>query len=371
MQRSALVRWRRYGIPLFSALPLVLLLFPGCAASYVMKQGYYQGKLLMGRIDVSEALERPEVSEAAKERLRLVQEIRTFGEQKLKMSPTENYTTINLEWNQEIWNVSGCRELAFVPHTWWFPVVGTVPYKGFFEKADAIKAEEALKGEGFETALRRVGGYSTLGWFRDPILPHMLEYSEGDLANLVLHELAHATLFIPGHVDFNESFASFVGREAALRFLEARYGQSSDPSLEARALTRDEDRFNRFMHDLYLELDGIYTSQLSDAERRSRKAVALSKAREAYRQVPFESARYRGKEMRAVNNADLLQFRRYSGAQHQFEAVLERFQGDMSRFFVTFKALERGSDGPFIALAKLSGTTAVVNVGEAVQEPPP
>jgi predicted aminopeptidase len=338
------------GVALFA----VLWALPGGSVSYLATQGYYQAKLLWGRESVTGALGRPDVPPAVKRQLERVLDIRTFGEQRLHLKPTENYTTVNLAWSQEIWNVSACRELEFRPYTWWFPVVGTVPYKGFFRKADAELEASRLQGQGYETALRRVGGYSTLGWFRDPILPNMLSYPEGVLASLVLHELAHATLFIPGRIDFNESFASFVGDEAALRYLEARHGVASPEYRETKARHADEELFNRFMHGLYERLDGIYRSDRPDGEKRRLKEAAWAEAGRVYVDVPFQSERYRGRHLERLNNADLLQFRRYSSARAQFAAVLAAQQGDMSRFFAVFEPIARSGEDPFDALTRLA-----------------
>ena len=88
--------------------------------------------------------------------------------------------------------------------------MGRVPYLGFFRRKDAEPWIRRLENQGYETYIRTAGAYSTLGWFEDPVLPGMLKWSDYRLADTVLHELAHATVWIKGSVKFNESFASFV-----------------------------------------------------------------------------------------------------------------------------------------------------------------
>lgn len=93
--------------------------------------------------------------------------------------------------------VTACAPFAFQPRMWHFPVVGSFPYKGFFEKNKALaEAKKIKEEEGLEVSVRTAGGWSTLGWFKDPVLSNMLNRSEGDLANLIIHELTHGTLFV-------------------------------------------------------------------------------------------------------------------------------------------------------------------------------
>ena len=111
-----------------------------------------------------------------------------------------------LGWDHTIYNVTGSAPLAFEPVVFWFPVVGSFPYLGFFDRDQARAHASGLRRQGKDVWVRTAGAYSTLGWFEDPILPHMLDWDEYSLAGTLLHELAHATLWVPGSVQFNESF---------------------------------------------------------------------------------------------------------------------------------------------------------------------
>jgi len=341
------IRWKWFSLMLGIIALGALGFTPGCGLTYIATQGYYQGKLLLGRIPVEEALARADVSDDVKEKLHLVHEIRSFGEAQVGLTSTQNYTTINLDWKQEIYNVSACRELRFEAHTWWFPIVGRVPYKGFFRRDDAVAQEARLKEEGYDTVMRQVGGYSTLGWFKDPILPHMLRYSEASLANLVLHELAHATLFVSGEVDFNESFATFVGNRAAFLFLQAKYGADAEVTLQAMARYRDKQRFNQYMHDLFGRLEVLYLGDGSKAEKRAAKAVMLEAVATDYAHIPFESEAFNRRSPGPLNNADLLQYRRYRGNLALFEALFEQVGSDMAHFLEASRDIARGKKPPF------------------------
>lgn len=348
--------WRL--LPAMLAAGAVLSLIPGCSVGYLATQGYYQGKLLSGGIEVDEALRRDDVPAATKDQLRLIQELRQFGEHALGMTPTQNYTRVNLEWREQIFNVSGSRELKFEPFTWWFPIVGAVPYKGFFQKADAEREAARVREKGYEVTVRKVAGYSTLGWFRDPILPSMLDDDLAEISNLILHELAHSTLFIPGKIDFNESFASFVADVASLRFIELKEGPGGPWRLEAQARQNDAKRVTTFMHTLYTDLDLLYKSDRSDEDKRREKAALLERAAVAYEALPFESQRYRGRKFPKLNNADLLQYKRYSSAGEQFGQILAAEGGELRRFFEIFRAVAKSGEEPFEALERLAKASA-------------
>src|SRR5690606_29809700 len=108
--------------------------------------------------------------------------------------------------------------ICFEPYTWWFPIVGRVPYKGFFDFDEAHEQARRLDARGYDTYVRPSAAFSTLGWFNDPVLNTVLRYSDVDLVQTVIHELTHNTIYIAGQAGFNESFATFVGDRGAAAF---------------------------------------------------------------------------------------------------------------------------------------------------------
>src|SRR5690606_18969091 len=107
--------------------------------------------------------------------------------------------------------------LEFV--TWWFPVVGSVPYIGYFDKADRDAKATELKQQGYDVSVGGAGAFSSLGWFEDPIFSSMLDRGPADTAHLFIHELTHRTLWIPGSTEFNENLAEYVSYRLTPQYL--------------------------------------------------------------------------------------------------------------------------------------------------------
>ncbi|MCK6522604.1 aminopeptidase [Myxococcota bacterium] len=350
----------RLKLPL-TLLTLVLLglsLTPGCRVGYLVRSGYFQAELLLSREPVAEVRASGTLSEEALTRLDLVADVKAWGRE-MGLSATDNYETVAVRWQRQIWNVSACEPLSFTPRTWWFPIVGTMPYLGYFRKEDAEARAEALREDELDVYVRTAGAYSTLGWFKDPILPQMLTWDDFNLADTVLHELAHATLWVPGSVKFNESFANFVGEIAALRYLQERRG-SHDPEL-ARAIGRMEDLrvYRALQHALYQELSALYEDPaLSDDEKLARKQEILTvewPARVAA--APFnDPTKFVEAATKGVwNNARLMQFKTYNTHEDVFAAVLEQEDGDILRFIERVGELTRRERDPFAALRRGAG----------------
>jgi len=336
------------------------LLLPGCA--YIAKQAKGQFELLAGRVALDKAIATVEFSPEELELLGWVPRIKAFGEQQVGMAPTKNYTTINPDFRGVIWNVSAAAPDRFVSHRYHYPVVGALPYIGFWSKEDARAEVQLLQELGWETYMRRAGAYSTLGWFRDPLWRSMLGWDFERFANTVLHELAHATLWLPGHGSFNESFAAFLGDRATEEFLQSLSGER--PELWQKHLDEavDRDQYRRFMHRMVGRLDALYGVGLSRAEVARQRDKVIAQARDEYSALDWSNEGYaRAMDTgRSFNNARLAQFRVYNTGMNDFDRALERFGGDLSALVSVAsselpKARRRGGSGwdPYEALGEL------------------
>ena len=317
-------RWRIAG--LLGAGGLALCWLPSCGVRYVVRSGYYQMELMAAREPVDEVLESHRLSAGQEQRLRMIADFKAYGKT-LGLSATDNYETIAIEWRRQIWNLTACDPLSFTPRTWWFPIVGRMPYLGYFVEQDARDMEARMQAEGLEVYVRTAGAYSTLGWFKDPVLPGMLAWSEEDLAATVFHELAHATLWIPGSAMFNESFAEVVGVAAMHTWLVDTYGVDSPERKKVLDGEHDDKVLTGLLHTLCADLEGVFSNDhLDDAAKLARKA-------ELYASIPDrilaseirDKDRYvRWAKRSTWNNARLIQFKAYNGADDDFAAVLAR-----------------------------------------------
>lgn len=312
-----------------------------CAVGYVVKQGYFQAKLLCGARPIESVLSEDEITLAQKEKLQEILDLRHFVQKEMALTPGSNYSKVNMTWSEKIYNVSASKALAFEPYTWWFPIIGTVPYKGFFDKDDALAEVRMLKDLNYDVFLGMVGGYSTLGYFSDPVWPQMLEKREGALAELIIHELAHATVYFNNQSDFNESFANFVGRKGALQYLAEKYGPNSEQYLSTKNIQEDEDKYSKFMWQLYQKLAGVYESNGSDDKKLLEKQRIIAEAPAEYKKVDFASAEYKQYFPRELNNAILMSFKRYNSDQSVFLQLYERSNNSWSQFIKEMKSLEK------------------------------
>lgn len=122
------------------------------------------------------------------------------------------------------------------PWTWWYPIVGAIPYQGYFDRPSAERHAKKLRERGLDTQIVEASAYSTLGWFDDPLPMSVIERGEGSVVVTVLHELVHQTFFAPGEVAFNETLAT----AAAWRLTE-RYWQARGDAARAERVARNRE----------------------------------------------------------------------------------------------------------------------------------
>jgi predicted aminopeptidase len=297
--------------------------------------------LLEAARPVPELLADPATSAALKERLALAQRIRDFAVSELGEPDNASYRRYaDLRRDAAVWNVVAAPELSLVPKTWCFPVVGCVGYRGYYERAraDALAAE--LRHESLDVAVYGVPAYSTLGrlptggWLADPLLSTFIDYSEGELARLIFHELAHQVAFAPGDTLFNESFASTVEKIGAERWL-ARHAGAAARSDYDRAEGRRAD-FAALTARYRDQLVALYASAASDADKRAGKTELLARLRADYAAMKASRwggyAGYDGWFARA-NNAAFAILVSYTGLVPAFERMFEREGRDFGRFY--------------------------------------
>lgn len=313
--------------------------------TYGLSQAKGQLTIVWDAKPIAEVLGDPNFPDSLKRKLVLIQEIRRFAVDSLGIKDSKNYTTVFDQHGKPIlWTVTACEPYALKPKEWRFPVLGSVSYKGFFYRPAAIREAQELKEKGYDTDIALTSGWSTLGFFRDPILSNMLYRSDGELANLIIHELTHATLYVKSSVDFNENLASFVGDKGAQRFLQYRFGKDSKEYRDYMQDKKDEDRFNKYILRSAARLDSLYDmyethNKATDIEELKRGLV-IDIVKGVNRLPIRNKKRYRKFANRALTskNAFFMMFIRYDSAQGLFEKEFhDKFNSDIKRYLAYLK----------------------------------
>ena len=220
------MRWR----PVRVIVAIVAFLMIGFSTAYVTsgevryltRAGLEETQILTERRPITKVLRDPDLDPAVRGQLELVLDARNAASGLGLEAGTPTPSTPTSVGTRCSWCCRPRRPTASAPFTWKYPIVGRMPYKGFFDPAMARAAAQDLDARGLDTYLRPAGAFSTLGWFNDPLLSTALDRDSVELAALVLHEMAHNTLYVKSATPFNETFAQMVGYRAAEAFFLAR-----------------------------------------------------------------------------------------------------------------------------------------------------
>jgi predicted aminopeptidase len=181
------------------------------------------------------------------------------------------------------YNLTAAPKLSLEPLHWKFPVVGEVPYLGFFKKSDADKKEAELKGKGYDVYVRTAGAYSMLGIVADPVYSTMLKDPDAELANTIIHELTHGTVWAKGYADFNENLALFVGNQGAVNYCTDRFGKDSAEVKYAIGSNHDDLVFQQYLAGLAKELKDLYARKdLSDQDKLKKREEIFAATKEDF-----------------------------------------------------------------------------------------
>jgi predicted aminopeptidase len=271
-----------------------------------------------------------------------VMKIRQFAAEELKLPADGAYVKYtDLHRPFVVWNVNMAPALSLEPKTWWFPVVGNASYRGYFNETNARRYAAGWEKKGWDVYVVGVEAYSTLGWFRDPLLNTFIFEPEADLAELIFHELGHRRLFIKGDTDFNEAFATEVAAEGVRRWFAA----SSNPKAYEKhraSLARDR-QFVQLVLDTRQELEAVYgDGRLPDADKLRRKEEIITKLRARYaaaKQAWGGETGYDDWFAEPINNAKLNTVSAYYELVPAFHALLQARGGDMEKFYGAVAAL--------------------------------
>ena len=293
---------------------------------YLYQLGKGQIALLWKAKPIDAVLQAGTLSPDQRAKLELIQAIREFAQREIGLNPSQNYTAyVDIGRGPVSWNLIVCPKDRLAPLEWWYPIVGSVPYRGYFDRATAESVRDEYLAEGYDTYLRPVGAYSTLGWFSDPVVSPMLRYSEGDLADLIIHELTHATVWVKGDVAFNEGLASFVGEAGALMWLQ----RGGDAQAVQQMLDERADRvvFRNFMQAIAARLTALYRSNAPD--KSTLRQRIFDAARTEFHALPLKTDLYARFPLWELNNARMALYRVYRERTAVFARVHRACQSDL------------------------------------------
>lgn len=346
------------------AILLLVVVLPfscsGCSPVYLARAGWAEARILAARRPLAEVIADPATDPSTREKLLLAQQAHAFATHILELNAGDSYTTFTqLETDTLAWVLSAAYRDRLVPKTWWFPIVGHVPYKGYSSQGAAEKALRKLDGQGFDTYLRTTSAYSTLGWFADPLLSTLLRYDSVELVETILHELSHNHLFLPSRVQFNESFATFVGRVGAMEFFCGPGDPPGSPAECALARERWEEyqAFSDFLEEFLGELQQVYGR--SDLSVEQKVAAREDLFRSYQEELGDPSAEHGASRMvtgflaQPLNNAVLLARLQYFHRLRDFQAYLEEHGGSLRAAVAALAAAAPEAADPFDVLPRI------------------
>jgi predicted aminopeptidase len=319
-------------------------------------KGQYQ--LIANRESVEKLLADRDTPARLKNQLELVQKLRDFAANELKLPVDGHYSKyVDVHRPFVVWNVEAAPEFSMQTKTWWYPVVGSLEYRGYFSERRATNYAASLKLKGFDVFVGGVEAYSTLGWLKDPLLNTFIFNPEPDLAETLFHELGHQRVFARSDTDFNEAFATTVGEEGARRWLRS-HGDTAAYEKYLRSLQRTRQFVHLIMETRH-QLESLYGDErteegklkrslkkpeLSENQMRLKKQEIFLQMREKYLEIKkgwMEDSSYDQWFARQVNNAQLNSVAAYYDLVPGFEHLLKLNEGNLDKFYSAAERLSK------------------------------
>lgn len=278
----------------------------------------------------------PKTKPALRKQLDLVQELRTFAHDELKLPTDRQYKNYaDLDRKYVVWNVYAAPEFSLEAKTWRYPMVGNLKYRGFFNEAQAKQVGATLEKDGYDVLVGGVRVYSTLGWFSDPVLNTFVHEEDSQLAETLFHELTHARFFVAGDTDFNEAYATASAQLGVRQWLQRNRDAKKSAAYE-RSIAQF-DRILALLRETRANLEALYAQKgaMPEEEMRKQKAAVFEASRETYAAMKRRGEaddsfdRLLGKQL---NNARLIALATYYDLVPAFERLFHEQGGDWEKF---------------------------------------
>lgn len=328
----------------------VLVVWQWELVRYGWMQARGQLRILWNTKPVAEVLADPAYPDSLKQKIELIQEIKHFAIDSLGLDKSGSYESFYDQHGKPIlWVITAAEAYQLIGKQWNFPIIGTFSYKGFFEKDWADSTVAQLKREGWDTRTGEVSAWSTLGFLNDPILSSFLDRSEGSLAELIIHELTHGTLFVKNSLEYNENLADFVGEYGAQRFLAQKYGMKSVPYQNYMSTKAFNDRYDDHILRGTRTLDSLYKTfkpatpvTVKDSLKWNtirQIVITIDTIRNEHSQSLVRSVKKRRlNKLNLPNNAYFIGYLTYRKQQNRFREEFDRkFGGDFKRYLTYLK----------------------------------
>ena len=311
----------------------------GCDVGYISRAACEELRLLWRRQPIATVLAKADLPTDVRAKLETVLAVREFDEQTLGLKVGGAYKTITqVDQNAVVWVVMAAPRDSLTPYTWWFPIVGNVPYRGYFKKADAAAEAAAMEGAGYDTYVRPAIAFSSLGFFNDPLLSNLLALSRVELPGVITHELFHRTYFLASDIIFDESAATWVGGRGAIAYFAAKEGPAAPNTIAARGIYESDLKFAAFLKQEEARLLRLYASKQPRDEILNQRTALFTAINEDYAKLkPTLSGleRFDLDEVK-LNNAVLLNYLIYFHDLDNFAALERLHHGDVP---ATIKAI--------------------------------
>lgn len=339
----------------------LLLCLAGCeTVGWFGQAALGQSRILLARRPVAQVIDDPATPAALQARLLESRQMLAFAEHSLGLPVSGRYADyVELDREAVVWNLFATPRYSLTPVQWCFPIAGCVSYRGYFDEAAARRRAEQLAAEGHDVHVGPVAAYSTLGWFDDPLLSTFVGRRSSELAELLFHELAHGFAYVPSETAFNESFATFVGREGVRRWLAERGDEAALAAWSARVAVREQFVARALAARNLLEAGYREAQQagLDAAALERRRARLWQRVADDWRADRPESlAPWDSFFLGPPSNARFSTVADYNAHVPAFAALLEDVDGDLRAFLERVRTLAEGPAQARTAFLAASGT---------------